>query len=204
MHSNPGGAQIGAASKKFGLAKLALAALPAIAVVNTGMNGLVIGAGVLVTAVGASLLLSAIWKFIREEHRGFAFWLFAATVASMTQMVLAVAQPRLASPLGLYMTLVPFVCALTAYPEVYDEDRETEDSLVHALARGALYLVALTVIGCLREVLGSGAVFGAKLGEAFQPMRMLTVAPGGFLIAGVILAIVRACMPGRGKGGEDA
>ncbi len=204
MHRDLVGARPDAASRKFGLAELALAALPAVAVANTGMNGLVLGGSVLVTSAGVSLLLSAVWKLIREEHRGVALWLFAATVASMVQMIMTVAQPRLASPLGLYLTLVPFLCALMAYPEVHDGGRGAGGSLGRALARGAAYLAALTGIGCLREVLGSGAVFGVSLGDSFQPMRMLSSAPGGFLVAGVVLAVVRALMPKRGKGGEDA
>jgi electron transport complex protein RnfE len=87
---------------------------------------------------------------------------------------------------------------------VFDVDHELEDSLVRAALRGAAYLAALTLIGCLREALGAGAIFGFTLGEGFQPMRMLASAPGGFLIAGLMIAIIRAAAPGRAKGGEGA
>lgn len=198
------GAAAGNGLKKPGLETLALAALPALAVVATGVNGLVVGAGALLTMAGTSLLLSAVWRFIRQELRGFACVLFAATVASMAQMIASVALPRVASSLGLYLPLVSIACALTAFWEVSDEDREPEDSLVRAVGNGAMYLLTLTILGSIREVLGSGAIFGISLGDAFQPMRMLASAPGGFLLAGVTYAIIRALLPKRLKGGEDA
>jgi electron transport complex protein RnfE len=192
------------AANKPGLVPLTLAALPALAAVTTGMSGLVAGAGVLVTMAGASLLLSGVWRYIRQNQRGFSYILFAATVASMAQMIASAALPGVSASLGLYLPLTSFSCALTSYWEAFDEDHELEDSLVRAIRNGAVYLLTLTAVGCIREALGAGAVFGASLGEMFSPMRMLAAAPGGFILAGVILAIVRACMPRRAKGGEGA
>ena len=194
----------GAASRRYGYVPLALAVLPALAVATTGVNGLAVGAGAMVAMAGSSLLLSAVWKFVQPKIRGIAYILFAATLASMVQMVVAVALPRIHTALGLYLPLVALSCALTGYPDAFDEDHELEDSLVRSLIRGALYLAVLTVIGCLREALGVGAIFGLSLGEGFQPMRMLAAAPGGLMLAGLILALVRAVVPGRAKGGEDA
>ena len=194
----------GAASRRYGFVPLALAVMPALAVADTGVNGLVVGAGALTAMAGSSLMLSAVWKFVHPRIRGMAFILFAATLASMVQMIAAVALTRVSTALGLYLPLVAFSCALTGYPDAFDEDHELEDSLVRALIRGAAYLAVLTLIGCLREVLGAGAIFGVSLGEGFQPMRMLAGAPGGLMLAGLILALVRAVMPRRAKGGEDA
>lgn len=193
-----------AASRRFGPIALALAALPALGVVNSGLNGLIIGVGALAAMALTSLLFSLIRKFIPAEARGLTYLLFAATAASMAQMAAQAALPRIASALGLYLPLVALSCAMTGFPDVFDVDHELEDSLARASIRGAAYLAALILIGCLREALGAGSIFGFALGEGFQPMRMLASAPGGFLISGLTLALIRAVALGRSKGGEGA
>lgn len=192
------------ASRKYDLAMYALALIPALAVVTTGLNGVLLGAAALIAMLGTSLLVSAFWKFSAQPARCFAHILFAAVLASMVQMVASVALNRNAATLGLYLPLTAFLAALTAFPETFDEEREMEESLVSALVKGILILIALTVIGCVREVLGNGAIFGFKLGGDFQPMRMLTSASGGFILAGVVLALIRVFTPKRSKGGEGA
>ena len=193
-----------AASQRYGVIALALAVLPALAVVNSGVNGLVVGAGTLAAMALTSLLFSLVLKFIPAKTRSLTYLLFAATAASMAQMAVQVALPRVASALGLYLPLVALTCSMTGYPDVFDVDHELEDSLVRAVIRGAAYLAALLAIGCFREVLGAGAFFGIALSEGFQPMRLLASVPGGFLLAGLIVALIRAVAPGRSKGGEGA
>lgn len=190
-----------AASRRYGVIALVLAVLPALAVVNSGLNGLVVGVGTLAAMALTSLLFSLVLKFIPVGVRSLTYLLFAATAASMAQMVAQVALPQVASALGLYLPLVALTCSMTGYPDVFDVDHELEDSLVRAVIRGAAYLAALLLIGCFREVLGAGAFFGFKLGEGFQPMRLLASAPGGFLMAGLIVALIRAIAPGRSQGG---
>jgi electron transport complex protein RnfE len=136
--------------------------------------------------------------------RGFAYLLFAATAASMMHMIALIAFGRAASQLGLYLPLVAFTCAMTGIPDAFDVDHELEDSLVRSVLRGITYLVVLTLVGCVREVLGVGAIFGSTLGEGFQPMRMLSAAPGGLMLAGLIVALIRAVRSKREKGGEGA
>ena len=192
------------AATKPSLAWLVLAVLPAMAMVTTGVGGFITGTGVLLTMAGASLLLSAVWRFVRQEHLFYAYILFAATVASMMQMIASVALPAAAKSLGLYLPLVSFSCALTSCWEASDPDRKLQDSLVRAARNGAVYLLTLTVAGCVREVLGVGSIFGFSLGGGFSPMYMVATAPGGFILAGVLLAIVRAFLPKRMKGGDAA
>jgi electron transport complex protein RnfE len=192
------------ATHKLGLVPLVLAVLPAMAVVSTGVGSLVMGAGVLLTMACASLMLSAVWRYVRQEHRVYAYILFAATVASMVQMIASVALPPVSKSLGLYLPLVSFSCALTSFWEASDQDHELEDSLVRAVRNGTTYLLTLTVTGCIREVLGVGSIFGFSLGDGFSPMYLMATAPGGFILAGVLLAIVRALLPGRMKGGDVA
>jgi Na+-translocating ferredoxin:NAD+ oxidoreductase subunit E len=203
MRNAQGGAP-GAASNRYGLIPLALAVLPALAVVTTGVNGLVVGAGALASMAVASLLFSMARRFVPARLWGFTYLLFAATAASMAQMIALVVLPKIASSVGLYLPLVALSCSLTGFPDAFDEDHELEDSLIRSLLRGAMYLSVLTLTGCFREVLGAGAIFGISLGEGFQPMRMLNSAPGGLILAGLILALIRAVMPRREKGGEGA
>lgn len=192
------------ASRKYDLAMYALALIPALAVVTTGLNGVLLGAAALIAMLGTSLLVSAFWKFSAQPARCFAYILFAAVLASMVQMVASVALNRNAATLGLYLPLTAFLAVLTAFPETFDEERELDESLVSALVKGILILIVLTLVGCVREVLGNGAIFGLKLGGDFQPMRMLTSASGGFILAGVVLALIRVFTPKRSKGGEGA
>ena len=203
MHKEFDGAPRGA-SRKYDLSLYALALIPALAVVTTGLNGVLLGAAAIIAMLGTSLLVSVICKFSAQPVRCFGHILFAAVLASMVQMVASVVLTRSATSLGMYLPLTGFLAALTAFPETFDEERELEESLVSALGRGVLFLVALTLVGCVREVLGSGAIFGLKLGDDFQPMRMLSSAPGGFILAGVVLALIRAFTPKRSKGGEGA
>lgn len=184
--------------------RFVLAALPALAVVATGMDGLIVGVGVLMALAGTNLLMSALWRPLGPGARPFAYVLFAATLASMADMILTRVWPRAAASSGLYIVLVALNCALIGLDGVSDPDRKPASSLLRALCGGVSYLALMVLIGCAREALGAGALFGRPLGDAFQPMRMVAMTPGGFILAGVVLAVGRRFVRKGAKGGEGA
>lgn len=198
---NDANAARGGAPEPFGYL---LAALPALAVVTAGATGLAAGAAALFALILAGLILSALRGLIRPEARAFSFALLAAVAASMADMLLLLIAPKPSAALGPYLPLAALGCALTGYREFEAPDFKAGRALLLTLRRGAGFLIALTLIGCLREALGSGALFGLQLGDAFQPMRLIALTPGGFILAGTLLAVAQWIASKRAKGGEGA
>jgi electron transport complex protein RnfE len=181
---------------------LALAAVVALAVVTTGQLGLVIGAGAALCVIGTGLILAGLGRLIAPGTRWFVCLLFAATFASMADMIGGVAAPKIASAAGFYLPLTAVNCALAASWGAFEEGATPGRVLSGAVKKGVFCLAALTIVGCARELLGAGTLFGAALCAGFQPVRVIALAPGGFLIGGMALAL--ACLIARrraAKGG---
>ena len=178
---------------------LVLGTCPTLGVSTSISNG--IGMGLATTAVltCSNFLISLLRKFIPEKARIASYIVIIAGFTTAVEMILNAYVPVLANSLGVYIPLIVVNCILLARAESFASKNGPVASIVDGLCMGLGFTLALVIISAIREFLGNGTLLGFKvLGEWFNPMTMFVSPPGGFIVYGVVLAIVSAIKQKRG------
>ena len=158
---------------------------PALAVTNTVANSLAMGIATLFVLVGSSVLVSAFKRFIPHEVRISTYILIIATFVTVVDMSLAAWTPALHKALGAYIALIVVNCMILGRQEAFASKQSIGRSLLDALGTGGGFLLALVMMGSIREILGSGSFLGISLfGDHFEPWLIMVLPPGGFFALG--------------------
>lgn len=182
-----------------------LAMCPAMAVTTSGTNGLGMGLATTAVLVVSNLLVSMIRQTVSSQVRIPVFVVLIATLVTIIDMALNAWMHDLYKVLGLFIALIVVNCAILGRAEAFAVKNKMFASAVDGLAMGLGFTVALTVIGLIRELLGSGTLFSqasALLGASFAFLEMkvpaydgallMILPPGGFAVLGFLLAAKRA------------
>lgn len=178
-----------------------LALCPTMAVTTSGTNGLGMGLATTVVLVASNVLVSLIRKTVSSQVRIPVFVVLIATLVTIVDLVLNAWFHDLYKVLGLFIALIVVNCAILGRAEAYAAKNPVIPAAVDGLAMGAGFTLALTVIGLIRELLGSGTLFhqaSALLGDQFAVLEMqiadyngallMILPPGGFVVLGFLLA----------------
>ena len=163
---------------------------PTLAVTNTAINGL--GMGVATTAVllGSNLVISLIRSFIPPKIRIPSFIVVIATFVTMVGMLIKAYAPELDQSLGIFIPLIVVNCLILGRAESFASKNGITASITDGLGMGIGFTLALVVLGIVRELMGFGTIFNLTLlPEAFEPMAIMTMAPGAFLALGILMAV---------------
>jgi len=191
-------------SKNVVFAQL-LAMCPAMAVTGSATNGLGMGLATTAVLVVSNALISSVRNFVSNDVRIPVFVVLIATLVTLVDMSLNAWLHDLYKVLGLFIALIVVNCAILGRAEAYASRSPVLASAVDGLAMGLGFTFALTLIGAVREVLGSGTLFANAhllLGEAFaflelrlipdyKGVLLMILPPGGFLALGFLLAAKR-------------
>jgi electron transport complex protein RnfE len=138
--------------------------------------------------LGSSLLVSSLKRLIPAEVRISAYILIIATFVTIVDMALAAIVPDIHKALGAFIALIVVNCIILGRQEAFAARRPVGRSLLDAAGTGAGFLIALVMMGAVREVLGNGSFLGHPLfGAGFEPWIIMILPPGGFLTLGSIL-----------------
>lgn len=163
---------------------------PAMAVTNSLENGLVMGAATTFVLVGASLLVSLLRKVIPRAVRISVYIIIIATFVTVVDFSLAALLPESHQKLGAFISLIVVNCLILGRQEAFASRNEVAPSLADAFGMAAGFTISLSLIGAVREVLGSGSLLGVRLfGEGFEPWSIMILPPGGFLTLGALLVL---------------
>ena len=182
-----------------------LAMCPAMAVTGSATNGLGMGLATTAVLVVSNALISSVRNFVSNDVRIPVFVVLIATLVTLVDMALNAWLHDLYKVLGLFIALIVVNCAILGRAEAYASRSPVLASAVDGLAMGLGFTFALTAIGAVREVLGSGTLFANAhllLGEAFaflelklipdyKGVLLMVLPPGGFLTLGFLLAARR-------------
>jgi len=161
-----------------------------LAVSNTATNSLAMTVAVFVVLLGSNVVISLLRKVIPDKIRIPIFIVIIATFVTIVQMLLRAFAPAIYSSLGIFIPLIVVNCLILARAEAFAYKNGVVASIIDAIGQGLGYGLAIVVLGCLREILGSGSVFGISLfGEAFQPAAIFVAAPGAFILLGILTAL---------------
>ena len=132
-----------------------------------------------------------------------AFILVIASLVQVVEMFLKKSAPSLYSALGIYLPLIVVNCIILARAEAFASKNPVLHSAMDGIGMGIGFTVALTLIGSIRELLGNGTLFGTQVfGASYQPMLLLILPAGGFIVFGLLLAAFNAVSMRVGKGKE--
>lgn len=161
---------------------------PALAVTNSVENALAMGLATFFVLLGSSLLVSTVRSWIPAEIRISAYILIIATFVTMADMLLAAIVPDIHKALGAFIALIVVNCMILGRQEAFASRNRVGRALLDAAGTGLGFIIALVMVGGIREVLGNGTFLGLSLfGPSFEPWIIMILPPGGFFTLGGIL-----------------
>ena len=161
---------------------------PALAVTNTVANSIAMGLATFFVLCGSSLLVSTFKRFIPHEVRISAYILIIATFVTVADMLLEAIVPDIHKALGAFIALIVVNCMILGRQEAFASKRPVGRALLDAVGTGTGFVIALLMMGTLREVLGNGTFLGfAVFGSQYEPWVIMVLPPGGFFALGVLL-----------------
>ena len=173
--------------------RLVLGTCPTIAVTTSAMNGLGMGLAATFVLIGSNGVISALRKVIPDKVRIPCFVLVICTFVTIVQMLLQAFVPSLYASLGLFIPLIVVNCIILARAEAFASKNGVVASAVDGLGMGLGFTLAMLLMGSIRELVGSGTIFGAAVfGASFEPMLLFVLAPGGFIAYGLLLGVINA------------
>ena len=153
---------------------------PALAVTNSAINALAMGAATTFVLVGSSVLVSLVRNWIPKQVRITTFIIVIATFVTVADLGLMALLPDIHKELGAFIALIVANCLILGRQEAFAD----------AAGMSIGFTVALFMLGGIREILGSGSLFGVSLfGDSFEPWVVMILPPGGFLTLGLLLAL---------------
>ena len=171
--------------------RLVLGMCPTLAITTAAMNGLGMGAATTFVLVMSNLFVSLLRKVIPERIRIPAFVVVIATFVTIVQMLVKAFVPALDKSLGIFIPLIVVNCIIFARAEAFAFKNKPIPAIVDGLGMGIGFTLAITLLSSIRELLGAGSIFGMRvMPESFMPMAILTQPPGGFIMLGLLLALV--------------
>lgn len=184
--------------------RLVLGMCPTLAITTAALNGVSMGLATTFVLACSNLAISLLRKAIPERIRIPAFVIIIATFVTVLQMLIKAFLPAIDSTLGIYIPLIVVNCIIFARAESFAFKHAPLASLVDGLGMGAGFTLAITLLAAIRELIGNGSLFGEQVMAAgYRPMAIITQAPGGFVMLGLLLAVANSIM-NRQKKGEDA
>jgi len=164
---------------------------PTLAVTNSSLNGLSMGLAVTFVLICSELTISSIRKFIPREVRIGIFTIIIATFVTIIDYFLKAQYPAISKALGPYVPLIVVNCIILGRQEAFASKNPVNFSFADALGMGMGFTGALTILGSIRELLGSGSLFGYEiLGNWFRPWVIMILPPGAFLTLGILIGII--------------
>ncbi len=171
---------------------LALSLCPALAVTSEAINALTMGLSVMFVITANNTVVSIIRKFVNPKVRVPVYITSIATIVTLVQLVLQAFAPELYKALGIYLALIVVFAIILARAEVFASKHSVVPSFFDGLGMGAGFCIALVIIGVIRELLGSGTVFGMHvMGSWYNPALIMILPPGAFILIGYLVAIVK-------------
>ena len=158
---------------------------PALAVTNTVANSLAMGGATFFVLCGSSLFVSLLKRFIPHEVRISTYILIIATFVTVADMSLEALVPSLHKALGAFIALIVVNCMILGRQESFASKKPVGRALLDAAGTGVGFLIAMLMMGGIRELLGAGTLLGFPVfGDSFEPWVVMILPPGGFLTLG--------------------
>ncbi|MDR0930417.1 MAG: electron transport complex subunit E [Clostridiales bacterium] len=167
---------------------LLLGMCPTLATTTSVTNGIGMGLSAAVVLIMSNLLISLVRKIVPDKIRIAAYIVIIAGCVSVIDMLLKAYLPELSKSLGIFIPLIVVNCIIFARAESFASKNSITRSLLDGIGMGLGFTLALVIVASVREILGNGTWLGFHLFS--NPAIMFILPPGGFIVLGVVLAII--------------
>ncbi|XOV70582.1 MAG: electron transport complex subunit RsxE [Verrucomicrobiota bacterium] len=162
---------------------------PVLAVTNTAVNALAMGLATAFVLVMSNLVVSSVRQIVPKQVRIVSFIMIIATFVTVVDYLIQAISLDLHKALGAFISLIVVNCLILGRAEAFASKNGLGRSFLDGLGMGTGFTLGLLCLGGVREILGSGSLFGVSLfGSSFQPWVVMVLPPGGFFtLAGWLL-----------------
>ncbi len=170
---------------------LLLGCCPTLATTTSAINGMSMGLATTFVLAMSNISISLLKNFIPDKVRIPCFIVVIASFVTVVQLVMQAYVPDIYQTLGLFIPLIVVNCIVLGRAEAFASKNPVWPSFLDGLGMGLGFTCSLTVLGCIREMLGSGSIFGYRfLPEDANTILVFVLAPGAFFVLGYVIAIV--------------
>ncbi|MDD4528705.1 MAG: electron transport complex subunit E [Bacteroidales bacterium] len=163
---------------------------PTLGTTTSAINGLGMGLSTSFVLVCSNIVIAAIKNYIPNKVRIPAFIVVIASFVTILQLCMEAYVPALYESLGLFIPLIVVNCLILARAEAYANKNTVLDSMYDGIGMGLGFTLALTILGAVREILGSGSIFNYKFIGDNDGILIFVLAPGAFIALGYLIAII--------------
>ena len=169
---------------------LVLGMCPTLATTTSALNGMSMGLATLFVLVCSNVVISLLKNLIPDKVRIPSFIVIIATFVTMVQLLMQAYLPAIYETLGLFIPLIVVNCIVLGRAEAFASKNTVGMSALDGIGMGLGFTLALTILGALRELLGTGAIFGLPIFPENYGALLFVLAPGAFICLGYLMAIM--------------
>ena len=169
---------------------LVLGMCPTLGTTTSAINGLGMGLATTIVLILSNITISAIAKIIPDKVRIPSYIVVIASFVTIVQLLLQAYVPVLYDALGIFLPLIVVNCIILGRAEAFASKNRIGDSALDGVGIGLGFTIALTAVGLVREILGSGSAFGLKFLSG-DGMLAFVLAPGAFIVLAYLMVAFR-------------
>ena len=169
---------------------LLLGMCPTLGTTSSAMNGLGMGLATMFVLICSNVVISSIKRFIPDMVRIPSFIVVIASFVTLLQMLMQAYMPGLYATLGLFIPLIVVNCVVLGRAEAFAAKNNPFASLLDGVGMGLGFTFALTLLGAVREFLGTGKIFDLGIVPEEYGMLVFVLAPGAFIALGYLIAVL--------------
>ena len=169
---------------------LVLGMCPTLGTTTSAINGMGMGLATMIVLILSNITISAIARVSPDKVRVPSYIVVIASFVTIVQLLLQAYVPVLYEALGIFLPLIVVNCIILGRAEAFANKNSVGDSALDGVGIGLGFTIALTAVGLVREILGSGSAFGLKFIQG-DGMLAFVLAPGAFIVLAYLMVIFR-------------
>lgn len=171
---------------------LVLGMCPTLATTTSAINGMSMGLATTFVLLCSNVVISLLKSLIPDNVRIPAFIVVIASFVTLVQLIMQAYLPGLYESLGLFIPLIVVNCIVLGRAEAFASKNSAGLSALDGLGMGFGFTLALTILGCVRELLGTGKIFDFAVFSDSYAALIFVLAPGAFIALAYVMAVVNA------------
>jgi len=169
---------------------LLLGMCPTLGVTSSAINGLGMGLATTFVLIMSNIVVSLVKDLIPDKVRIPSFIVIIASFVTVVELLMQAYVPALFESLGLFIPLIVVNCIVLGRAEAFASKNGFISSMIDGAGMGLGFAMALTILGSVREFLGSGKIFDTVIYPEQYGMLVFVLAPGAFIALGYLIAII--------------
>ena len=167
---------------------LILGMCPTLGVTSSAINGMGMGVATMAVLIMSNMVISLIKNIVPDKVRIPEFIVVIASFVTIIEMLMKAYVPALYASLGVFIPLIVVNCVILGRAEAFASKNGVLNSALDGIGIGLGFTLSLTAVGAVREILGSGSIFGYTFAGDVMPLLFI-LAPGGFLVLGYLMVL---------------